>query len=143
MLNNEAGTIVRLLAFPVSKEVADNRRRKAKNESRKDPTQEYLESLCWSVYITTITDERIDYTFIYKAYGLRWRIEIIFKCWKSNMGFDKIHNVSRVQLKVLLVEEINNDHKNPKGHIKALAKFCTYDKRKRPNHWQKMEALFS
>ena len=63
MLNNEAVTIVRLLAFTVSKEVADNRRRMAKNENRKDPTQEYPESLCWSVYITTITDESIDYTF--------------------------------------------------------------------------------
>ena len=102
-LNNEAGTIVRLLAFPVSKEVADNRRMKAKNENKKYPTEEYLESLSWSVYITTITDESIGYTFIYKAYSLRWRIEIIFKCWKSNMGFDKIHNVSGVQLKVLLL----------------------------------------
>ena len=191
MLNNEAKTIVRLLAYPVSKEVADNRRRKAKNEKKKPPTKEYLESLSWSIYITTITDERIDYAFIYKVYGLRWRIEIIFKCWKSNMAFDKIHNVSRIQLNVLLLgrfimvvicsqlifwrcwpivkmdfnrnlsllkltkyllrhtmkivsvlEEINDPDKRSQVSIKAVAKFCTYDKRKRPNYQQKIEALF-
>jgi Transposase DDE domain len=188
MLNNEARTVVRLLAFPVSKEVADNRRMKAKNENKKIPSEEYMESLSWSIYITTITDESVDYAFIYKTYGLRWRIEIIFKCWKSNMCFDKIHNVSRIQLKVLLlarfimitciqfvfskcraiiktdfgtdlsllkltkylvrhpvatvgiVEEINNN--KTKNDMRALAKFCTYDKRKRPNHSQKMDTLF-
>lgn len=191
MLNNEAKTIVRLLAYPVSKEVADNRRRKAKNEKKQSPTKEYLESLSWSIYITTITDELIDYAFIYKVYGLRWRIEIIFKCWKSNMAFDKIHNVSRVQLNVLLLgrfimvlicaqlifwrcrpivkmdfnrdlsllkltkyllrhtmkivsvlAEINDPDKRSGLSIKAVAKFCTYDKRKRLNYHQKIEAIF-
>ena len=191
MLNNETKTIVRLLAYPVSKEIADNRRMKAKNENKKPPSKEYLESLSWSIYITTITDESIDYAFIYKAYSLRWRIETIFKCWKSNMGFDKIHNVSKIQLNVLLLarfimiiicaqlifrrcrlivktdfnidlsllkltkyllrhtikivrimEEINNPDKKSGGYVKALAKFCIYDKRKRLNYQQKIDVLF-
>jgi hypothetical protein len=191
MLNNETKTIVRLLAYPVSKEVADSRRRKAKKEKKQRPTKEYLESLSWSIYITTITDERIDYAFIYKVYGLRWRIEIIFKCWKSNMAFDKIHNVSRVQLNVLLLgrfimvlictqlifwrcrpivkmdfnrdlsllkltkyllrhtmkivsvlAEINDPDKRSQLSIKAVARLCVYDKRKRRNYQQKIEALF-
>lgn len=191
MLNNESKTIVRLLAYPVSKEVADNRRRKAKNEKKKSPTKEYLESLSWSIYITTITDLQIDYDFIYQVYGLRWRIEIIFKCWKSNMGFDKIHNVSKIQLNVLLLarfimivvctqlifgrcrpivktdfnrdlsllkltkyllrhpikivsilKEINDSDKRTAGGIRAVAKFCVYDKRrKRLNYQQKIDAL--
>ena len=103
MLNNTAKTIVRLVAYPVSKEVADNRRMKAKNENKNPPSKEYLELLSWSIYITTLTDERIDYTFVFKTYGLRWRIEIIFKCWKSNMGFDKIHNVSKIKINILLL----------------------------------------
>jgi len=191
MLNNKAKTIVRLLAYPVSKEVADNRRMKAKKENKKSPSKEYLESLSWSIYITTITDQNIDYDFIYEAYSLRWRIEIIFKCWKSNMGFAKIHNVSSIQLKIWLLarlimiiicaqliftksrlivktafnrdlsllkltnyllrntckiadimREINNFEQTPGSCIKALAKFCTYDKRKRRNYQQKIDVLF-
>lgn len=191
MLNNKAKTIVRLLAYPVSEEVAESRRRKAKNENKKSPSKEYLESLSWSIYITTITDESIDYNFIYNAYSLRWRIEIIFKCWKSNLGFDKIHNVSKIQLNVLLIarfitiiicaqlifkpcrliiknvfnmdlsllkltkyllrntikiasimEDINNFGKKSGECIKALAKFCTYDKRKRRHYQQKIDDLF-
>lgn len=37
MLNNDAKTIVRLMAFPVSKQVADGRRMKAKKENKKNP----------------------------------------------------------------------------------------------------------
>jgi len=40
---------------------------------------------------------------LFLIYGLRWRIEIIFKSWKSNLGFGKIHNVSNIQLKVILI----------------------------------------
>jgi IS4 transposase len=54
---------------------------------------QYLELLGWSIYITTITKEIADSTKIYKLYRLRWRIEIIFKAWKGNMNFNKIHNV--------------------------------------------------
>lgn len=191
MLNNKAKTIVRLLAYPVSKQIADKRRMKAKKENKNYPSKNYLESLSWSIYITTITEELIDYAFIYTAYSLRWRIEIIFKCWKSNMAFDKIHNVSKIQLNVWLlarftmiiicaqlifspcrliikaycnmdlsmlkltkyllrntsrmihiVEEINNFDKSIGNSIKALAKFCTYDKRKRLNYQQVIDALF-
>jgi IS4 transposase len=35
-------------------------------------------------------------------YGLRWRIENIFKTWKSNFSFGKVHTVSEQQLRVLL-----------------------------------------
>lgn len=190
MLNNKSKTVVRLLAFPVSKEISDKRRMKAKRENKTYPSKDLLESMSWSIYITTITDENIDYAFIYKAYSLRWRIEIIFKCWKSNMGFDKIHNVSKIQLRVLLfarfitiiicaqlifspcrliikahfnmdlsmlkltkyllrntckmmyiMAEINNFNKIPDNCIKALAKFCTYDRRKRLNYQQKLDNL--
>lgn len=191
MLNNEAKTIVRLIAYPVSTEVADNRRRKAKKENKKTPSTEYLELLSWSIYLTTITDEQIDHLFIHNAYALRWRIETIFKSWKSNMGFDKVHNVSKMQLNVLMlarfimivtciqfifekcksiiktdfdknlsvlkltkylfrhpkkivsiVQEINDPNRRSKGAINAVAKFCTYEKRKRLNYLQKMDALF-
>jgi len=103
MLNNKSKTLVRILAHPVSKEIADRRRRKTKLESKNTPSEKLLESLSWSIYITTIMDRNIGYEYIYKAYSLRWRIEIIFKCWKSNLAFDQIHNVSKIQLNILLL----------------------------------------
>jgi len=96
------GTIVRLIAFPVSDEIANSRRRKAKKEMKNTPSKELLELLSWSIFITTIPETEANYDFIFKAYSLRWRIEIIFKAWKSNMEFSKIHNVSKTQLSIIL-----------------------------------------
>lgn len=134
----------------------------------------------------------MDYSAIYSTYRLRWRIEIIFKCWKSNMGFSKIHNVSKLQLIVLLLARfimiiicfqlifspcrtiikkqldkdlsltkvthylVRNPNKiidiikelgqYPGSRVKSisiLAKYCSYDKRKRLNFEQEMDKLFS
>jgi hypothetical protein len=108
------------------------------------------------------------------------------------MGFDKIHNVSRIQLNVILMarfimilicsqiifspcklvikQKLNQTlslvkvtrylTRNPNKiiniiielsrtaekldiTIKALARYCSYDKRKRPNFEQEMDVLFS
>ncbi len=124
-------------------------------------------------------------------YGLRWRIEIIFKSWKSNMGFESIHQVSAIQLRVLLLSrlimiliftqfifspckslikktfqknlsllkvthylarkphkmleilhELSNNDLNCGKALTALAKYCSYDKRKRPNYEIELDALF-
>lgn len=101
-LNNEARTTVRLLATPVSEEIAEERRRKAKKELKKAPQADYLELLGWSIFLTTVPKETADIEKIFGLYRLRWRIEIIFKTWKSNMSFTRIHNVSKIQLWVIL-----------------------------------------
>jgi hypothetical protein len=101
-LSNEHKTVVRFVAAPVSEQTANTRRRKAKKESKNTLSKEYLKLLSWSIYITTIDKETFDYPTVYKIYKLRWRIEVIFKCWKGNMGFADIHNVSKSQLHILL-----------------------------------------
>ncbi|WP_425338223.1 transposase, partial [Tamlana crocina] len=57
----------------------------------------------WSIYITTLPKNKAEANTIFSLYKLRWRIEIIFKSWKSNMGFDKVHNVSQNQLYVIIM----------------------------------------
>jgi hypothetical protein len=37
------------------------------------------------------------------VYGLRWKIEILFKVWKSHLSFDKIHTVGAIQLRLILI----------------------------------------
>lgn len=103
MLNNEQGTVVRLTAVPVNQTVANKRKRKAKQIKRQTPSKEYLDILSWSIYLTTIPKEQTDYKQVLKLYSFRWRIETIFKSWKSHLHFNHIHNVSQIQLYVLLL----------------------------------------
>ncbi len=103
-LNNKEKTIVRIISSPVNKTVANERRRKAKKENKgKNPSKEYLEQLDWTIFIITIPKDKAGFSTILKLYSLRWRIEIIFKSWKSNMNFSKYHNVSAIQLYVIVL----------------------------------------
>jgi len=101
-LNNENGTKIRIVACPVSEEIANRRRMKAKKEAKNTPSKECLALMSWSIFITTLPKQEADYNFLFKVYSLRWRIEIIFKSWKSNMEFSKLHNVSKKQLSLIL-----------------------------------------
>ena len=47
-----------------------------------------------------------DFKEVLTFYRLRWRIEIIFKIWKSHMQFAKVHNVSENQLRTLLTARL-------------------------------------
>ncbi len=190
--NDKDHTVARIVAFPVSEEVANVRRMKAKKEMKTFPSKELLELLSWSIFITSIPKEEADYDFISKTYALRWRIEIIFKSWKSNMEFSKIHNVSQTQLSIILcarfimiitciqyiyspakmiiikhlgkflsllklvrylmknpgkilsiVKEMSHYKEKIKYHLRALAKYCTYDTRGRKNFEQKLGYIFT
>lgn len=102
-LNNESHTKVRLIAMPVSSEVANKRKMKAKKEFKgHNPSSELLELMSWTIFLTTIPAEIADFNKIHTLYSLRWRIEIIFKSWKSHMQFAKVHHVSENQLRILL-----------------------------------------
>jgi hypothetical protein len=180
---------VRIIVAPASEGIANLRRMKAKKESSsKKPSKELLELMSWNIFVITITAPGITSNIILKIYGLRWRIENIFKTWKSNFNFDNIHNVSEKQLKVLLrarfimiiilnqhilnpvlckIKEISDKkismmkfmryisknidvilmisdiHNIRDKTIKALLKYCTYEKRERLNFETKMEQIIS
>jgi hypothetical protein len=191
VLTNESGTKIRVVAMPVREEIANNRRMKAIREAKRVPGQECLALMSWSIFITTISEKDADYSFLFKVYGLRWRIEIIFKSWKSNMEFSKIHNVSQKQLSLILyarfimiiifiqyifsparmitknhlkkalsmikivrylvkntskiiqiVKAIENYKDKLCYHLKALARYCSYDKRLRTNFEQDFDEAF-
>jgi hypothetical protein len=107
MLNEEDNTVIRLVAQPVDKQTADNRRRKAKKEMKgHNPNKEFMELQSWTIFLTTLTADQADFDTLLKIYGLRWRIETIFKSWKSNLHFDYIHNVSGTQLQILIIARL-------------------------------------
>ena len=103
LLNNEARTRVRLVTAPVAAETANLRRMKAKKETKgHHPSPALLELMDWTIFITTIPAAAASFKEILAIYGLRWRIEIIFKAWKSHLKFPLLHRVSKLQLAILL-----------------------------------------
>lgn len=95
---------LRIIAAAAGEEVANLRRMKAKKEAKsRGCSYELLQLLGWTIFITTIDDEEFTFQHAAILYSLRWRIECIFKTWKSNFSFDKIHTVSEMQLRVLLL----------------------------------------
>ena len=103
LLNNPSHTPVRLVAAPVDEETANLRRMKAKRETKgHNPSKAVLELMDWTIFITTIPATLADFARILAIYGLRWRIEVIFKAWKSHMKFHLLHRVSKRQMTILL-----------------------------------------
>jgi hypothetical protein len=101
--NVDKNTILRIMASPIPEEVANIRRMKVRKEAKgRTCSYEYLQLLGWAIFITTIEDENFTMQQVGLFYSLRWRIECIFKTWKSDLNFDKIHTVSQIQLRVLL-----------------------------------------
>ena len=180
---------LRLVAIPVTEEIANLRRMKAKKESRGHaPSQELLRLMAWSIFLVTLENPAITIHEIIALYGLRWRIENIFKTWKSNFCFSKVHTVSEHQLRILLTarlimilvcfhhayvplsqEILCRSHKllslmkfmrylqqnidrlplvllprfwnDPL--LNAFARYCTYEKRKRPHFIAHVDAILA
>ena len=103
LLNNEERTLVRLVSAPVDEETANLRRMKAKKEAHgHNPSKAILELMDWTILITTIGPQKADFRKLLAIYGLRWRIEVIFKAWKGHLRFGNLHRVSKTQMLILL-----------------------------------------
>src|SRR3972149_1405517 len=76
---------VRLIAIPVEKEVSEQRRRRAKKDRdrRTNPSKKHLFLLGWDIFITNVEKQKLQGNDIIMLYRIRWRIEMIYKSWKS------------------------------------------------------------
>jgi len=83
---------MRLVIVPVPFEQAAQRRRKAKQDrdKRLNHSKEYYELLGYSILLTNISESLCSAEMIKKLYELRWKIEIIFKSWKSCFFMEKL-----------------------------------------------------
>ena len=99
---------MRLVAVPVPEDVANQRRRKAKNnrDRRCHPSQECLRLLDWQILITSV--DRCVWTTenVTAIYGIRWRIEIIFKAWKSHFDLTAIPRGSKAQVEAYVLAKL-------------------------------------
>jgi len=92
---------VRLIAIPVEEHEASERRRKAKAslDHGHKMRKKNLFLLGWTLLITNIPKEQMGSGEVAKIYSVRWRIEIIFKTWKS---FLEIKNIPQDANKIRL-----------------------------------------
>lgn len=78
----------RIVAIKLPEHIVAERRRKAKKDrdKRLNHSEEFMDLLSWSIFITNIDKKLWAADMIMKAYRLRWHIEIIFKGWKSHFN---------------------------------------------------------
>jgi hypothetical protein len=90
----------RLIAVPVPEQVANERRRKCKNnrDRRLHPSKAHLALLGWNIFITNIDQQQLNVVQIVNLYGCRWRIETIFKSWKSYFKIENVPTASMTRL---------------------------------------------
>ncbi len=84
---------VRLVALPLSETLANERRRKARlnRDRRLNPSAKHLYLLGWNLFVTNVPPSIWPTNVFPSVYRVRWRIEIIFKAWKSHLGFRQIN----------------------------------------------------
>ena len=87
---------VRIVAIPVPEPIAAERRRKAKTnrDRRLNPSKKHLSLMGWNIFVLNVDRDTLSMKQIALLYRLRWRIEIIFKSWKSHFHLRNVPKAS-------------------------------------------------
>ena len=97
---------VRLVAVKLPVEVAAERRRRAragqKHDGRYQVQARTLALLDWAIFVTNVPASVWRAQTVVAVYGLRWRIETIFKAWKSHFRLAEVPKGSPAQLKAMI-----------------------------------------
>jgi hypothetical protein len=96
---------LRLVALPVPEETANQRRHRAKTnrDQRWQAGSQHLFLLGWNIFLTNVPHAVWPAKVIAQVYRLRWRIEMIFKSWKSCLGLGQFNgrNANLLRLTVM------------------------------------------
>jgi hypothetical protein len=98
----------RLIAVRLPEMIAAERRRKARanRDRRLRHNAEYFALLGWNIFITNVPQEILGADVLIKIYEVRWRIEIIFKAWKSHFHLDELTNESAEQVLIVILGKL-------------------------------------
>ena len=81
--------------------------RKKKKDSRNNPSKNSLKLCGWDIIITNISKNDIEPDIIIELYKLRWKIEIIFKTWKSFFNLKSFHSgISKKQIMAYIIARL-------------------------------------
>lgn len=109
----------RLVAIKLPEALAAERRRKAKQnrDKRLRPNATYLALLGWAIFITNVDRKTLSARAVAQVYGLRWRIETIFKAWKSHFRIAEVPDGSPEQLLSIIYARLI--------FLTVMIQFCT------------------
>jgi hypothetical protein len=82
----------RVCAVRLPAREAEEARKRLRKEQGSDVSDESLEAAGYVALITTVPRARLSAARVIELYRLRWQIELLFKRWKSLLGFDRIPN---------------------------------------------------
>ncbi len=82
---------VRIIARKLPEAIGNKRRRKKKADKKSNPNKRSLALLGWDILITNVFDQSVNMETLFNLYKLRWKIEIIFKTWKSYCNLTFFH----------------------------------------------------
>jgi hypothetical protein len=101
---------LRLVALPVPEEVANLRRHRARASAqrrrRSYPSATHLLLMGWNLFLTDVSVSTWPPETLIAVYRLRWRIEIIFKTWKSHLGLRQLNCRSDVLLQLSVMTKL-------------------------------------
>lgn len=101
---------MRLVALPVPEEVSNLRRHRAKSSARRrhrsPPGREHLFLMGWNIFLTNVPASIWPPKTLVTIYRLRWRIEIIFKTWKSHLGIRQLNCRTPVLLQLSVLTKL-------------------------------------
>lgn len=99
---------VRLVAVRLPQAVAAERRRKARadRDQRLRHSDQYFKLLDWNIFITNVPKELLAADALVNLYQLRWRIEIIFKSWKSHFHLEQLSCASAEQALIAVLGKL-------------------------------------
>jgi hypothetical protein len=101
---SEERLAVRVVAIPVPEHVAGQRRRKLRHsrDRRLNPDPTHLALLGWEIFLTNVPQNIWDAKMVARIYGVRWRIEIIFKSWKSHFNIHAFDHPTPKEVELLI-----------------------------------------
>ena len=93
VLLGQAKVRVRLVALPAPESLVNARRRQARanHDGRSQPSAARLHLLAWTILVTNVSEQVWRAEDLATVYRLRWRIEIVFKTWKSHLGLHRLN----------------------------------------------------
>jgi hypothetical protein len=105
LLGEKAQVPVRLVARAVPTAVANQRRRllRRNRDTTLHPSREHLCLLGWNIFVTNVAADLWPPEVFPALYRFRWRIETLFKAWKSHLRLTQLSTqcLSMIHLSVM------------------------------------------